>query len=153
MPLFIITLCFVFAVSASALILLGINVYRDISRQGMSGHAERTSMAYIATKLRHMDTHGQVEVGDYSGVSALYLHEDYEGIAYVTVIYQWDGALREIFCKRGLEMKPEDGTKIVEADFLEFNMVSQNVISVYCDTEGGTSSMLLNVRSSKEGSV
>lgn len=151
MPLFIIMLCFVFAVSASALILLGMNIYRDISHQGMSGHAQRTSMAYIATKLRHMDAKGQVEVGDYNGVSALYLYEDYEGIAYVTVIYQWDGALRETFCRRGLEIAPENGTRIADADFLEFSMISQNVISVHCDTAEGSSSMLLNLRSSKEG--
>lgn len=118
----------VFVTSVLIVLSLSGNMYQTTVAITEEAYGEHTCFAYIRTKVKSSDTAGSIFAGEFDGLSALYIEEDYEGTAYQTVIYSYDGYMRELFAEKGAGLRPEDGIEIVKASELTFRQVDQRLI-------------------------
>ena len=142
----------VFAACILSVLLTGAGVYRDLTQRGRDAAAQRTAGQYLATRVHQWDTAGAVEVGAFAGASALLLHEEIDGEAYVTRIYYWDGYIRELFTLAGGEFSPEDGEAVLAAGGLTFSAggTPDTIAAEITDAAGNTAVRLLYLRSGEE---
>lgn len=113
--LLVLLLFAVFAVCILSVLLTSADTYRRLSGRDQGSYDRRTAAQYITTKVRQADRQGAVSVRSFDGQAALVLGEEIDGEQYETLIYYYDGYLRELFTSAGGEMLPEDGEKIMEA--------------------------------------
>jgi len=85
-----------FAVIALLIVLLGVQVYGAIDARGTETHRSRTTLLYLAGKVRAADP-GCVDVVQRDGVPVLRVRETAQGEVWYTYIYHRDGALCEYF--------------------------------------------------------
>jgi hypothetical protein len=111
-------------------LVLGADVYRNISGGLHERYDEFTCLSYIRTKIRSTDSAGSVYPDTFHGLSALYLEETFGTVTYRTMIYLYDGWVRELFCEAGLAFAPEAGVPIFEADNLNFEMTDTGLIEI-----------------------
>ena len=149
--LFPIALFFAFALSALTIILFATNVYRKSVAHSAINYTSRTGLAYITEKVRQNDTDGSISVCTFHDLPALEITEEYEGEQFCTIIYAYDGALRECFISEGLDVQPEAGTKILEVQDFRIEALRDDLIRVVCtDQTGETVSGILHIRSNTE---
>ena len=117
--LFVVALLFLFAISALMLIALGSSIYRRSTRIMQENYDSRTAYAYITEKLRQYDAGGNISSSVFDGQTAIRIDSIIEDTAYVTYLYEYDGALMELFTRADAgKIPPEQGQKIMEiADF------------------------------------
>jgi len=120
----------VFAVSVLMVLMLGANTYKNVTDMSRDGDSERSVLSYIWTKIKNSDDAGQIYVGDFHGLSALYIIEDIAQTQYITTVYHYDGWVYELFCEAGLEFTPENGTQIIRIDYLTFDNLDNGSIKV-----------------------
>lgn len=125
----------------------GAAVYKNSAAKLDENYTSRTAVAYVSEKLRQHDTAGAVSLTEVEGCSALALLEDVSGERFVTYIYFYDGALRELFMRASSQPSAALGTAIVElADFtVEQTDAMLRVSAVSPD--GNEHSILLHVDS------
>lgn len=119
LPVF--ALCALFAFLALGSALLGSGVYRSCVRQGEENSARRTVLSYLVNQVRQGDN-GSIGVTTFGGGDALVLTSAADGVLYDTVIYCFDGSLRELYCERGLGLLAQDGTALTALDGLEIGL-------------------------------
>ena len=122
--LFVLTLFFVFALSALTLVVLGANVYRSTVNHMDESFTDRTSYAYITQKLRQNDEAGALSLADFDGHDACVFTQEINNTIYNTYIYEYDGYLCELLARADMDMKPSDGTKILELETFEVTPVT-----------------------------
>ncbi|HWP79763.1 MAG TPA: DUF4860 domain-containing protein [Candidatus Acidoferrum sp.] len=126
----------------------GAGAYRDIRQVGEECFSENTCVSYIATKVRHYDSAGDVQIGRIGDAQALQLREVIDGEVYVTSLYCSDGQVMELFYPEGLEFSPEDGTPVLAAQSLDFDVTPDGLLRVSCiGTSGKEASVELSLRS------
>ena len=88
----------VFAVCILLVLLLGADTYRGITQRGQAAYDRRTAVQYLSAKVRQAKNGGAVSLSS-SGAAGdtLSLAERAGGGDYVTLIYCYDGWLRELF--------------------------------------------------------
>lgn len=134
--LFTIALFCVFAASALMVVLIGANVYKKTAKQMEHNFSTRTSMAYVATKVRQNDVADAMILTTLQGVPALLLRQEIEGAYFDTWIYHFDGALREIFTPSGNDIALEDGQHIVDVDSLRIEGTDGSLLLTSFDLDG-----------------
>ncbi|NLF79900.1 MAG: DUF4860 domain-containing protein [Clostridia bacterium] len=133
-----------FTAAILLVLMLGAHIYQGISDRNSANADQRLAISYIETKLRHSDTLDGVYLGSFQGyeelnaISTLYLEEDYGDSVYHTMIYCYDGWIRELYCEKGLQFTPDAGMKILPAQSLDFeNNAQTGLISIICvDSQG-----------------
>lgn len=125
----------VFATSMLVILLFSASIYKNIVEKSQDGLDERICSSYIWSKVKTCDTSGKVYAGEFCGLPALYLEEEYDSIIYTTTIYLYDGWVRELFYETGLEFYPEDGLPVIEADQLSFEQVENGLIRAIVNSE------------------
>jgi len=120
-----------FAVSVLMVLMFGASIYKNMTEVSREGQNERTTLSYIRTKVKNDDDASRIYVGDFHGQSALCFDEELGGILYRTVVYHYDGWVFELFSEAELEFYPEDGTRIIRIDSLEFESLEYGIIKVY----------------------
>ncbi len=144
-----------FAAAVLMVLMLGARVYRDVAARNEAAWDQRMALAYIEAKIRHNDTLDDVKIGPYIGyeeiaeIETLYLEQHFGDYTYHTMIYLSDGWVYEMFCEKGLEFNPSDGTKILEAQALDFEFLDDNgLLKITCvDSSGNPMSMIILPRS------
>lgn len=132
---FVLVLFSVFAISVLLVLLAGAGVYQDIANRMEKQYTERTGLAYLDVKIRHYDEMGMVALESFGDCEALALYEIIDGIRYKTLIYCYDGYIRELFFEEGLDFRPEDGQRVVAAKALSVEWVSENLLRLLCTSE------------------
>ena len=132
---FVLMIYCVYALSVLVVLMLGGNVYKNMTAISREGYNERTCLSYIWTKLKNNDDGGMITVGQFGGVSALLLNEVYGDTVYQTRIYLHDGWVYELFCEEGMDFDPEDGMQMIRADSLGFEMLDSGMIKVTSGAE------------------
>jgi hypothetical protein len=131
----------------------GAGAYRDIKQAGEERFSENTCVSYIATKVRHYDSAGSIQVGCIGEMPALQLRETIDGEPYVTSIYCYDGHVMELFALEGLQFLPEDGTAVLEVQSLDFNLTPEGLLRVSCKGASGKDAAVeLSLRSGEAAS-
>ena len=145
--LFALALFCVFAATALLVALIGAKVYKGAVSSMNLNFERRTSLSYVATKIRQFDREGSVALGDLGGIPAIVLRQEAGGNAYVTMIYHYDGALRELSVREGLETSPEGGSVVLEVDSFRVDEPAQGLFSLeVTDKDGNPAQMLVSVQ-------
>ena len=114
---FIFVLLGLFALMSTLMVLLGAQMYRATVDRSQYNNENRVMGAYVRSMIRSMDD-GEISVESPGGITALALKETWEGEAYVTWLYQYEGQLYEQFTDMGEDFNPERGTQICPANSL-----------------------------------
>ncbi len=129
----------VFSVCILAVLLTGADAYRRLTDRDQAAFTRRTTLQYIATRVRQGDRANGVSVADFNGVDALVFDE---GDGYITRVYCWNGYIMELYAEEYLDLSLESGEAIMAADPLEFSMEDGRL-----KVTSGEDSLLLSLRS------
>ena len=113
-------LCALFFLLAMGITLLSGSVYRNVAADAQARDTHRTALSYLLNQVRRCaDTsEGQVLVGTFGGADTLVLPEG----DYLTLLYCYDGALRELYTQSGSGLTAEDGIPILALDGLDISL-------------------------------
>ncbi len=95
-------------------------------------------MDYISARVRGGNARGMVYPGELDGLPCLCIDEELEGDVYTTYIYCQDGSLKELFCQKGLDLTPDDGTELLNCDQLAVSSAAPGLLSVTVTSSGTT---------------
>ena len=146
-----ILLSFAFAACVIASLLQGATVYQRINSVLTEEYGVPTGLSYIQTRVRSADTKGGVRVGSFDGLSALVCPQTVDGQQYVTIIYCYDGSLRELFCQADADFTADGGETLMDMDSLTFSDVGDGLIKAECSCGTDSGSILLALRSEGGG--
>ena len=140
----------VVSVCVLLVVLTGADVYGRLTRRGLDAYERRTVPQYIATKVRQADCEEAVSLDRKNGIDTLQLAEWIEGKKYVTYIYCYEGAVRELFSDESVPFAPEAGEKIAEATSVEFAL-EKGCLYVTVGRENGKSEEQMLMLRSMQG--
>ena len=140
--LFVLLLYGMFTLLSLLMILIGTSVYkRSVSESDIRSNT-RASLSYVANKIRAGDAAGMISLEKREGIELLVIREG----SFETLIYYYDGTLREDFSSAELnalreEWKPEQGEKLVSVS--SFSIKEEGGLFTLCSTDAnGTESTL-----------
>ena len=116
---FVFVLLGLFAILATLLVLLGAQMYRNVTQRADQGNSNRVLGSYVRSMIRAEDAGESVSIEDHDGIATLTMHEMIGEDPYVTWIYAYDGVLCEQFTRAERPFKPEAGTKLVAVNSFE----------------------------------
>lgn len=126
----LVTLC-LFTVSVLLALVTGAKVYRGISNDMQAHYTDTTAVSYLVQKVRHYEQRGAISVGMLGDCNALLLEETIGGTDYVTAIYYYDGAIRELFTEKGNPLGPESGFVILPSRNAKF-VLNDDLLTISC---------------------
>jgi len=145
--LFALTLFLVFVMSALLVLLSGGRIYKDAADRISAQYEGRTSIAYLTTKIRRCDVSGGVRIADFEGSDALFLSEAGEdGKQYETIIYLFEGEVKEQHVEKGLFFSPRTGLTILEARSVSFSVRGEDVVLIEYETAEGSFKTYVHLR-------
>ena len=145
--LFALMLFSIFAMSVLMVLLSGGHIYKRAVADISSQYEGRTSISYITTKLRHCDEKDSVRVGSFGDGSALFLSERGDGgEMYETIIYLFEGTVREQYVEKGNSFTPRSGMTILDAHSITFSAEPGDVILVEYETDSGSFKTYVHLR-------
>lgn len=137
----------VFAVCVVLVLLTGANAYRGLTERDQSAYSHRTAAQYLTTRVRQADRAGQITVGQFGGEDALLLEEEIDGILFVTRVYYYDGAIRELFSFADETFEPRDGEEILPAQGLKLEQTGPWLTASVVYEDGTEQDLTLYLRS------
>ena len=145
--MFIITLLAVFALSAIFVAMLGAEVYSHSASKMQSNFNTRTSLVYIAEKVRQCQS-SDYEIRSFNGSDALVLKDTYNDHVFETWIFVKDGKLSEIMVEAGTNISEFTGQNIMDMKEIRFT-ASGMLLKVSVTTmDGKQESLSISKRSS-----
>lgn len=102
-----------FMVSVLLVLLTGADVVQKLTERDQDSYDRRTAARYLTTRTRQADYAGGISVRSFGGEDAIVYMEEIEGTCYETLVYCYDGYLREMFVEAGMEQAAEFGEKII----------------------------------------
>ena len=139
-----------FAVCILSVLLTGADAYRRLAQRDQLSYDWRTAGQYLSTRVRQADRAGAVTVRSFGGVDALVLTEEIDGSAYETLVYCYDGYLRELFVSAGGDFSPEDGEEVLQAQSLSLVLDDRLLTADLIGPAGETQTLTLSLRSGEE---
>lgn len=126
----VVCLAGLFALLAMGVTLLGTGVYRAVAGDADANSTQRTALSYVVNQIRRADA-GGVAVGTFGGADALRLTETGEdGSVYVTLIYCFEGSLRELYMEEDTGLAPEDGMAVLELSSLDLSVTENGGLDI-----------------------
>ncbi len=109
-----------FGLCVLSVLLSGAGVYGRMVSRGQETYSNRTCAQYVSTKVHQCPGGDWVRVESFDGVPALTFLEEWDGEAYATRVYCYEGWLMELFSPidEEWEFYPEDGEKLLPAQSL-----------------------------------
>lgn len=123
--LFMFILFTVFAVLSVMIIYIGSGVYNRISENKEINEQKRTTLSYMANKVREAGKRENVSVTESDGVSVLTVKSEENGEVIETLIYQYDGRLMEMRVREGDKFDLQFGDTLLKTEGVEFSMDSE----------------------------
>jgi len=125
---FVLMILCAFALSVFVVLMLSANIYSNMVERSNHHQDERIALSFVRTMVRSADSQDVVSVGSFHGLSALIFEEEFEGFAFVTKIYFYNGWVYELFMEQGENFLPDEGMPIIRADFLDFEMTADGMV-------------------------
>lgn len=145
---FVIALFTMFAITAFLLILIGAKQYQHTADAMDANYESRTISSYLTEKLRQNDNSGNVYISQLEGVDALAIETTQNDITYVTYIYYYNDALREIVVNESSVFSLETGQEIIKTGGFHAKMVRDDLIQITITTNAnGTQTLYLPIHS------
>lgn len=142
-----IVLIALFAISALVLLAAGMQVYKNVVLASNENFELRTSLSYVATRIRQFDALGSVDVVNYDGMDTLVLSEEFDGDIYNTLIYYKNGCLCELTQADGYAPDFEFGFETIEIDDFSIRKENNFVILNATNASGDTETLKITLRS------
>lgn len=122
-----------FGISAMTVTLQGARIYEKTTDGLQENYTVRTAVTYLQEKVREHSAVSAAEIQTIEGVTVLVFTEEIAGEEYMTCIYQQEGYLRELFCRRkdgihlvnGQELMPLDSFSVSKKGSLLYFTVGQ----------------------------
>ncbi|MFG6327490.1 MAG: DUF4860 domain-containing protein [Lachnospiraceae bacterium] len=118
--LFMFVLFAVFAILSVLIIFIGSGVYSRITENKVINEQTRTTLSYIANKVRETDGIENIYLTEKEGSQVLVLKAEYEDYAADTWIYEYDSKLMEMTVDSGDEFELRFGDVLLDTDGVEF---------------------------------
>lgn len=131
----VVVLCALFFVLAMGITLLGSSVYRGVVAASDRNYTQRTALSYLINQIRRSPS---VSVGSFELCPALDLGGSGDEADYHTVLYVYDGQLRELYTQRNSGLTPADGTAILPLEDLQV-VLENGLITLTVTAEDGRS--------------
>lgn len=119
--LFVLLVFALTAICAVTMIAAETGGYRRILSSVQKESDLEIAESYITQKVRRGRSEGAVSTGTFDGCSALYLKQDIDGTAYVTILYAFDGTFRELFCAEDADLTRDAGERIMDITQVTFS--------------------------------
>ena len=87
----------------------------------------------------------------FGGADTLLLTEEIDGTLFVTRVYCYDGAIRELFSFADETFEPGDGEEILPAEGLELTLDGQVLTASILNADGTDQTLTLYLRSGEGG--
>lgn len=126
---------------ATAALLCGVQVWNGAEDCMQQNFTLQTPLSYLAGKARQSDSFHIDPFAD--GTQALAFDAEWEGEAYITRLYCYDGALYELFTPEDIVLAPADGTRLMEGGTMVFSNRDGMLCVDYTAQDGQTQSLLL----------
>lgn len=151
--LFTFALFAMFLLLSLLIVVIGVDVYRGVVDAGESVGVVRTSLGYVAGKVRSDSAMHGVRVEEQDGLTLLVLTEVIDDTPYETYIYHQEGALYECYINAdATEFDSEFGDRLTEIDSFNAVMESENLLALTATASDGRSQTLhLACRAGQEG--
>lgn len=117
--LFSMALLLIFTVFTLMLGGMGAAVYKNSVAHLNENYTSRTAIAYISEKIRQYNSSDSIFLSSVGGSDALVLKDTTEDEVFLTYIYYYDGALRELFVRQETLPDAATGNAVVELAGLE----------------------------------
>lgn len=104
-----------FAALSMLLVYIGSDIYSSILVRADRNAEIRTTLSYVANKVRTHDVEDAIAVRVVNGTEILVLTEEVDGVEYENLIYWYDGMVCETFVKAENEFELSYGETLVEA--------------------------------------
>ncbi|MEA5083221.1 MAG: DUF4860 domain-containing protein [Lachnospiraceae bacterium] len=140
---FVLCIFLAFALSISALLVVGAKTYQSISQNTEDNYQLRTSLLYVSNKVKAFNENGMVYKGEFNGGDALFLQENIDGISYVTKIYAYEGQLYELFSEADNDLDAVSGTKITAVSAFEVTEIEKKLLKIKIKSPQGKDNFIL----------
>ena len=137
----------VFLISVLIVLLTGADVVNKLSIRDQKSYNHRTTVQYLATRIRQADQHDMLSIGTIGDSDAFIIKEIIDDYPYETWIYCYDGYLREMFCVKGAALPPTFGEQILPMEDLELDFDGKTITATLSMTDGSQEHMTLHLRS------
>ena len=114
--LFALLLYSMFAVLSLLIVLLGSQVYRRVVTESNARNDVRVTLSYVTNKIHAGDAAGRIRLEEREGINVLVLEDNEAGTQFETLIYFYDGKLRESLQTPADRFMPGLGISLVSAD-------------------------------------
>lgn len=146
--IFVVALFTVFAITAFLLILIGAKQYQHTADAMDLNYESRTISSYLTEKIRQNDTAGAVSICELEGTPALAIYTIENEVVYITYIYYYNEALREIMVTSDSVFSLDSGQQIIQTagfypEYLENDLIKISITT----TEGTTEYLYLTLHS------
>ena len=98
-------LILLFSVLSLMLVLSGAGVYKNTVENTRYNNQVRATLSYVSNKVRSADS-STIRIEQRNNISVLLFTESIEDTVYETMIYVYDGSLREMFSRQGRTFHP-----------------------------------------------
>ncbi|MCR4587803.1 MAG: DUF4860 domain-containing protein [Lachnospiraceae bacterium] len=132
--LFLIALLGVFTISAALLILSGTNIYRNIVSSMDQNYDTRTSYAYLTQRLHSLDSSDAISIQTVDSVPVICITETINDADYNTLIYAYDGSIRELFTSVGNDVPLSAGQEIMACESFTITQVGSKLYTIHLET-------------------
>lgn len=131
---FVIALFTMFAVTAFLLILIGAKQYQRTADTMDANYESRTISSYLTEKIRQHDSHGKIYIAELEGTSSLALETIENDVTYITYIYYYKNALREIVVNDASVFSLDSGQEIIKTGGFSAEQVNDNLLKIIITT-------------------
>ena len=143
---FILGLLALFAITSFFVIIIGARQYHSIADRMTENYETRTAASYLIEKFHQHDSSDAVSIADLDGIPAISFTQTINEKAYHTLIYAYEGYLREITISDDSHITPSSGQKIIETGGLSVKVCSGNLYCLYLtDTLGNTNPIYISL--------
>lgn len=131
---FVIALFTMFAITAFLLILIGARQYQHTADTMDANYESRTISSYLTEKLRQNDSQGMVQISELESTQALAIKTVENDITYVTYIYYYKEALREIVVNEQSVFSLDSGQEIIKTGGFNAELMNENLLKITITT-------------------
>lgn len=131
---FVIALFTMFAVTAFLLILIGARQYQHTADTMDANYESRTISSYLTEKIRQNDSLGNVSISELEGTHALAIETMEHDVTYITYIYYYKNALREIVVNDSSVFSLDSGQEIIKTGGFVAELVKDDLLKITITT-------------------
>ncbi len=136
-----------FAIAALVLSNVGIRVYQNVVIANNENFELRTSLSYVATRVRQKDTADSVRIEEINGVPTLVLsYQADTGYTNETLIYYYDGYLREHIRMAGDAFDLSYGFEMIEVSDFKMQLEGSLLTMTAVNKAGESDSLSIALR-------